>query len=564
MDAGNPITAVVFSAFIKCPTKAYLLAIGEHAPGTYFANIETRIASFYKAAAKRRPRIGAEVAEPINFGELWRSPDNPAITHEVDCETATYDLTLPQRKPRGRHRSFIPVLFSPWGKLDRSAKSLLCFGALSLVQVTGILAGTGTLIYGDGYRRRTVKIADHVAQTRETINAIGAICRSREPPPLILNDHCAVCDFQLRCRGLAIERDDLSLLSAMTDKERAKCNAKGIFTITQLSYGYRPRRRKRIRTEVESSAESEKRAAASDRNDHSLRALAIKKNQIHVVGAPSLRLAAVPVFLDVEGMPDKDFYYLVGLRFESNGKHVERSFWADGLQNERVIWEDCLRALKAIGSPQIVTYGAYETRFLRQMKERYVSAASDLEFVDQLIDHSVNLVGRIYGKIYFPTFSNSLKEIGRYLGFEWRWERASGAATLLLRRAWELGADDESKGELIDYNMDGCRAAATVADALARICDRGASGLNTVDVSSLDVGLPHHWGRFVTALPEFAKINNAAGTINATKFISGEIDRCKEPQNESARNVVPRCRSTRRLLLLAPVTAQPVTRHAYP
>lgn len=352
MDAGNPITAAVFSAFIKCRTKAYLLAIGERAPGAYFADIEARIASLYKAAAKRRPRVGVEVAKPINFGELWRSPDYPTVTREVDCETAVYDLTLPQRKPRRRQRSFIPVLFSPWDKLDRSGKSLVCFGALSMLQVTGMLAGTGTLIYGDGYRRRTIKIADHVAQTRETINAIGATCRSREPPPLILNNHCAVCDFQPRCRGLAIERDDLSLLNAMTGKERAKCNAKGIFTKTQLSYGYRPRRRKRIRTDAESSAESEKRAPASDGNDHSLRALAIKKNQIHVIGAPSLRMAAVPTFLDVEGMPDRDFYYLVGLRFESDGKHVERSFWADGSQGERLIWDHCLRALKAIGSPR--------------------------------------------------------------------------------------------------------------------------------------------------------------------------------------------------------------------
>jgi predicted RecB family nuclease len=288
MDSGNPITVAVFSAFIKCPTKAYLLAIGEHAPGAYFADIEARIASLYKATAKRRPRVGAEVAEPINFGELLRSPDHPTGTHEVDCETATYDLALPQGKSRGRQRSFIPVLFSPWDEPHRSDKSLLCFGALSLLQVTGILAATGTLIYGHGYQRRTVKIADHLAHTRETINAIGTICRSREPPPLILNNHCAVCDFQPRCRGLAVERDDLSLLNAMAGKERAKCNAKGIFTITQLSYSYRPRRRKRIRTDAASSAESEKRAAASDRNDHSLRALAIKKNQIHVVGAPSL------------------------------------------------------------------------------------------------------------------------------------------------------------------------------------------------------------------------------------------------------------------------------------
>ena len=195
------------------------------------------------------------------------------ITHHVDCETAIYDFALPPHRPGGRQPqklspsgTFVPVLLLPWDKPDVSDSLLVCFGALALSQATGILADTGTLIYGEGHRRKTVKIGDHAARTRQIIDAIGATCHSREPPPLVLNRHCAVCDFQPRCRGLAVERDDLSLLSAMTGKERAKCNAKGIFTITQLSYGYRPRRRKRNRPDAESSTKSAKRTA-SDRQE---------------------------------------------------------------------------------------------------------------------------------------------------------------------------------------------------------------------------------------------------------------------------------------------------------
>jgi hypothetical protein len=355
-----------------------------------------------------------------------------------------------------------------------------------------------------------VRIGDHVTRARQVIDAIGATCRDRKPPPLVLNRHCAVCDFQSRCRGLAIERDDLSLLTAMTGKERAKCNAKGLFTITQLSYGYRPRRRKRTKPDAERSTKSTKRTAPVARNDHKLKALAVKKSQIHVVGAPSLKFEGVPTFLDVEGMPDRDFYYLVGLRFECDGEQVERSFWADRLDGERVMWENCLRTLKAIGNAQIVSYGAYETRFLRKMRERYVLAPDDVEFVRRLIETSVNLLGSIYGKIYFPTFSNGLKEVGRYLGFEWSWPLGSGAAAPLLRRGWELGADDGLKRELIGYNMDDCRAAVTVADALVRICGGGTSGLNEVGVGSLEVGFQRTYGKLDCVLPEFKKINNAA------------------------------------------------------
>jgi predicted RecB family nuclease len=134
--------------------------------------------------------------------------------------------------------------------------------ALALSQATGILPDTGKLICGDGYHHRTVKIEKHVAHTRQIIDAIGTSWQDRTPPPLVLNRHCAVCDFQQRCRELAIERDDLSLLTAMTSKERAKCNAKGIVTITQLSYGYRPRRRsKRTRPDADRSTRSAERAA---------------------------------------------------------------------------------------------------------------------------------------------------------------------------------------------------------------------------------------------------------------------------------------------------------------
>jgi predicted RecB family nuclease len=522
MGTNNSITAAVFIAFLKCPTKAHLLATGEPAPATFFTDIEARLSSMFKSAVTRRARVGTEVAEPLDFGELWSSRDYEAIAHEavarpVDCETTVYDIVPPSHEPRGCQSqesrpsgTFIPILFSPWDKPDASDSLRVCFGALALSQATGVLPDTGTVIYGEGHHRKTVKIEDHVIRTRQTIDAIGAICNSSEAPPLVLNKHCAVCDFQPRCRDLAVERDDLSLLSAMTGKERAKCNANGVFSITQLSYGYRPRRRKHNRTDAESSKKTGKRAAPIFRSDHKLKALAVKKNQIHVVGAPSIKLNGPPTFLDVEGMPDRDFYYLIGFRFESGCEHVERSFWADRLDGERAIWESCLRELKAIGNTQIVSYGAYETRFLRQMKERYVLAPDDVEFVDRLIGTSVNLVGCIYGRIYFPTFSNSLKEVGRYLGFEWNWPQASGAAALSLRRAWELSADDGLKREVIGYNMDDCRAAAKVADAIVRICGGGGSGLNAVNVGSLEVGFQRTFGKFDSALPEFAKINGAA------------------------------------------------------
>jgi predicted RecB family nuclease len=517
MSANNLITAAIFSAFLKCPTKAHLLVISETNSETFFADIEASISSMYQAKALRQLCIETD-QRPLDFRQPEHVRKYETVTGYVDCNTATYDPEQPQHAPAGHrpkrsldHKAVpLPILFSPSDKPVASDSLLLGFGALALSQVTEKLADTGVLIYGDGHRRRSVKIKDYVVRTRQIIDAIWDTSRSQEPPPLVLNRHCAVCDFQRRCREIAIDRDDLSLLPAMTLKERTKFSTKGISTITQLSYGYRPRRRKHAKRGDDRPSKPDERAPQIVKNDHHLRALAIKKNQIHVVGTQSLKFEGTAVFVDVEGMPDSGFYYLIGLHYESAGEQVEQSLWADAPRDERKIWESCLRTLKTIGNAQVVSYGAYENRFLKQMKARYVRAPDDVEFVDCLIKTSINLVGCIYGKIYFPTFSNGLKEVGRYLGFEWAWKTASGAATPLLRRAWELSDDSQLKSILIGYNLDDCRAASVVAVAIGRVLDGGTSRLDAVDVASLEVESQRNFGRFIGALPVLEKINGAA------------------------------------------------------
>jgi len=105
------------------------------------------------------------------------------------------------------------------------------------------------------------------SEVRKQIGKIRALVSADSPPELILNRHCAVCEFQSRCRQKAIETDDLSLLANMSKQERKQYNSKGILTVRQLSFAFRPRRRpKHLR---------EKR----EKYHHSLKALAIREKQ---------------------------------------------------------------------------------------------------------------------------------------------------------------------------------------------------------------------------------------------------------------------------------------------
>ena len=511
MDTGPNIniTAAVFEAYLHCPTKAYLTARCARPPGTFFAALHDSILTAYKIAANQAP--GAESATAVDFAELRDHLERPVGLLFVDCEAVFYTYgrpecgkAAPRIKEAAQVKECVPILYSPPGKREPSDDLRICFGALAIAQLTGAdVPRNGKIIWGEEFRIKTVTIADHLSRARQVIEAAASLCRTAEPP-IVLNKHCPICDFQPRCRALAIERDSLSLITGMTQKERAKCKEKGISTITQLSYGYRPRRRKRVKVGAP-------RVNPIIKHDHKLKALAIKKTQIHVVGSPSLSMDGTPVFMDVEGMPDRDFYYLVGLRYDLYGKQVERSFWANEPEGECDMWHQCLLALQEIDNPRIVHYGAYEKRFLRRMMERWKTTAEEADFINRIGDGSINLLASIYGKIYFPTYSNSLKEIGRWLGFEWSWPQASGQAATLLRRLWELSPGDTLRDRLIRYNMEDCRAIALIGGTIAQICDRDSGHKWTVvNTSELEVGFQRTFGKFPSALPDFEKINAAA------------------------------------------------------
>ena len=192
----------------------------------------------------------------------------------------------------------------------------------------------GKIIHGDDYATLKVKVAPLLGTVRKLTGKMSALLAGGSPPDLILNRRCGECEFQERCKQKAIEKDDLSLLSNMKEKERKKFNSEGIFTLTQLSYTFRPRRRPtRLRDKRE-------------KYHHAIKALAIREQKILIVGSPELKIDGTPVYLDVEGLPDRDFYYLIGLRAKTADAVVQHSFWADDLADEQKAWSDSLAFLQ--------------------------------------------------------------------------------------------------------------------------------------------------------------------------------------------------------------------------
>jgi hypothetical protein len=160
-----------------------------------------------------------------------------------------------------------------------------------------------------------------------------------------------------------------------------------------------------------------------------------------------------------------------------------------------------------IEDPRLVHYGSYETTFLQK---RY-SNPERTALLDQFIASAVNLLSTIYARVYFPTYSNGLKDVARYLGFLWSEPTASGLAALAWRREWEHSQRPDLKQMLATYNAEDCAAAEVVAETLPELSQSAAVGnADVVDVATLKREYPQRLGNIEFARPEFRRINEAA------------------------------------------------------
>jgi predicted RecB family nuclease len=504
------ITEEIFQAYLKCETKSYLKSSGVVGEQHIFTDWDRGLIAEFKRQVCAQLRSNHHEDEYLVAGSLTQALKNDKCCLAFDCMVQTPELQsqihILERltsASKTKHNPYIPVRLIPREKITLPDKLLLAFDALVLSVATGQAPSFGKIIHGREYSVAKVKLDELMKSIKALVGKITAQQASRTPPPLVLNKHCAECEFQVRCRQIALEKDELSLLSGMTQKEIKKQHSKGIFSVTQLSYTFRARRKpKRF-------------ASKPDPYSHALRALAIRERRIHIAGKPELKVKGNPVYLDVEGVPNRDFYYLIGLRFRSRDAYVQASFWANEGSEEKEIWVSFLETLAKIETPQLIHYGSYEIAFLKRMKERYGETVEDPISLDRLIVESVNVLSAIYAHIYFPTYSNGLKETAKYLGFQWSETNASGLNALMWRLEWELSKDSSLKQRLVTYNAEDCEALEKVASAIAQVCQRQAEATQSrnsdiVHTDSMKRDDLRRFKRNDFTMPELEYINQAA------------------------------------------------------
>jgi predicted RecB family nuclease len=451
------VTRAVLEGYLNCPLKGHLrLSAGPALPSDHELSLRQASSRVERPAFDRlHCAAGTVLRDCTVTADTLRSGVTLLLNVTVEGEgfSVCFDALRRVPVPSGLGSfSYVPVLCQELDGPTRGPRLLLELLGLVLGSIQEGAPEYGFLYHGPECREVRLKLHPTNRPVRRLLDQIRALPGAERPPRLILNSHCPRCEFRDQCLAEAKGRDDLSLLRGMSAREVEKWGRRGIFTVAQLACTFRARRRKL--------------SSGRQPHQHALQAKAVIDQKIYVLGTPTLPDSTGRIYLDLEGDPDRGFVYLAGLQVVDTGREERISVWADTPDEDAALFGRIVEVVDRYPDAPIYTYGSYEATNLRRMAR----VAGRTDVAERLSPRLVNVLSIIHAHVYFPTYSNGLKEIAGHLGFRWTTPGASGAQSIDWRRRWEETRGDTLKDLLTVYNQDDCAALRLVTETVHAIC----------------------------------------------------------------------------------------------
>src|SRR5262245_16838280 len=316
----SAITSEIVVAYSQCPRKAYLLLFSpdKGEPHEYVQILEQQRCANQERYIDHLQQTHADV-QPYSVENL-RKGSKVLINACLQVDGFAADcgvLTRVEGKSTFGKYGYEPTLFVGTHSISKEQQLALSFVGYVLEQLQSTSPAAGKLIGMDG-KSHTVKLGASAKALRPLLEPLREwiTVDSPKPPPIVLNKHCPLCPFQRLCQAQAEQEDNLSLLHGMTARMMRQYEKKGIFTVKQLSYLFKPRKRKKG---------SRKPPPVTHKVE--LQALAIREEKIYLQELPTLSRQPVELFVDMEGVPDRAFYYLIGLLMFQGDSTIHHAFW---------------------------------------------------------------------------------------------------------------------------------------------------------------------------------------------------------------------------------------------
>lgn len=265
----------------------------------------------------------------------------------------------------------------------------------------------------------------------------------------VLGSHCLLCDWFSRCHRWVKTHDDPSGLF-FVGKQKFRLKEVGLRTIHDIAA-----------MEVSDYLSPAKKIPrmgekALTRMKHRAGIMLSGKPQIEQ--GFSFPQTASDIYFDIEDDPTQSVTYLFGLLIHHHDGPPEFQYFVarDPVEEEqtvRAFWD-------FIASAGDVTYYVYshkERSSLRQLMERY---GLDQDVFTTYTEREYDLYSDlIVNYSDWPTFSYSIKQIAKQIGFRWRDPDPSGANSIAWYNEYLAHPENEHLlNRILQYNEDDCRA----------------------------------------------------------------------------------------------------------
>jgi len=451
-DMAITITDEVLVAYSQCPRKAYLLLYSEERGQLHEIQQileQRRLANQCKhldiLRQNNKPNVYPHNDENFRKGcELLINARLTANELQADCDVLT----------KVNKQTYEPTIFIGTHSVNDSDRLRLMFIGHVLGKIQDSPPVTGNLVAMDG-KPSSIKLQQGQKTLISLLDPLQQwVANDSSPtePPAILNKHCPICQFRTQCGTKAEQEDNLSRLNGVTPRVIRRYERKGIFSAKQLSYLFKPRKRK-------------KRAKNPPPTIHNieLQALAIRTGRIYLQELPTLTRQETELFLDIESVPDQGLHYLLGLLVCQGETVTYQPFWANKADDEESIWQAFLALVNQYPAAPIYHYGSYEPRTIAKLARQHATDSENLN------KRMINVHKQIYGKVYFPVYSNRLKDVARFVGATWTHPDASGLQSIVWRYKWDETHENQYKDMLLIYNEEDCRALKLLVEELFKI-----------------------------------------------------------------------------------------------
>jgi len=501
-------TREILESFLLCKYKAYLQYEGNHGKKSEYELMLIESKNQTSAAAKTKilKRFeGDEVQKHVDLTYSFLKKGFPFLLesclHNEFISLIFDGLKIEEGKSKIGDYHYIPLLFYESYNIRKNQRLLLELYGLFLNEIQGRVPSSGVIYCGRECRIRKTKLFSDPHEAKRLYEEVKQLYKSRFIPTHILNRHCDICEFRQHCHNKALEEDNISLLRGIGEKEVKANRKKGIFTLTQFTYTFRPRRKG-------------KRAEKSKKRYYALQAMAIRDKRVYVFGTPQLSISPVQIYFDIEGIPEEKYVYLIGMIISDGISEKQYSFWADTKDQELKIFYQFLSSVDQYDNFRLFCYGSYEKIFLRRMRKK----AKRKKLVDKVSSRLINILSLVYSNFYFPTYTNSLKDIGGYVSCSWADKKASGTQSIVWRMNWEATRDEEWKQKLINYNLEDCVALKKVKQFIYSAgrknlkTDESNGNVNKVAwINEIDeLSSSRRWGKANFFHSDFKNINDCA------------------------------------------------------